>query len=148
MHSKLPNAKAAEFYQFMLNPPTEVYVKWLPEEHYECHLVRHSNDSPIGDLIYFDQNIGGVHRMKFHAVIRIAEKPNHILFQMQKFGVALPGYLELKFQDTFDGLLLTEEIRIGFRGLGKNCFCQAKFLPLILNENRPLYFERGPVFLI
>ena len=40
---------------------------------------------------------------------------------MRKFGINLPGYLELDFLDTADGLVLTETLRIGFNGFGKIC---------------------------
>jgi hypothetical protein len=73
----------------------------------------------VGDLIFFDQHISPKHRLTFHAITRVAKRPNHILFQMRKFGMNLPGYLELQFTDTSEGLLLTETIRIGFGGFGK-----------------------------
>ena len=119
MKSVLPNAKASVYYDFMVNPPPETYAHWLPEEHYEFHVVKHSVKTPVGDSYYFDQNIGKRHRMKFHALMRVADKPNRILFQMRKFGINLPGYLELHFYDTAEGLLLTETIRIGYNGFGK-----------------------------
>ena len=120
-HSKLPNAKADEFYNFIINAPAEVYANWLPEEHYEFRVVKRSNKSPIGDLFYFDQNIGHKYRMKFYAIIRIASKSDRVVFQMRKYGINLPGYLALDFSDTAEGLLLTETLRIGLSGLGKIC---------------------------
>ena len=59
LHSKLPNAVALAFFEFMVNAPPEVYANWLPEEHYEFHIVKRSNKSPVGDLVkwtYFDRN--------------------------------------------------------------------------------------------
>ena len=112
-------AKESEFYDFMVNLPPKTYAHWLPEEHYEFHVVKHSEKTPLGDLYYFDQNIGKKHRMKFHAITRIVEKPNRILFQMRKYGINLPGYLELCFRDTAEGLHLTETIRIGYSGFSK-----------------------------
>jgi len=119
MQSKLPDSTATDFYNFMINPPAEVYAKWLPEEHYEFHIVKHSNNSPVDDLIYFDQNIGNKYRLKLYGIIREAHNPNRIVFQMRKFRLNLPGYLELEFLDSPEGLLLTETLRIGFRGIGK-----------------------------
>ena len=121
LHSKLPSAKAGEFYNFMINAPAEVYANWLPEEHYEFHVVKRSNKSPIGDLFYFDQNIGKKYRMKFYATIKVANKPNRIVFQMRKIGINLPGFLELDFANTADGISLTETLRIGLNGIGKIC---------------------------
>ena len=119
LQSKLPNAVALEFFEFMTNAPAEVYANWLPEEHYEFHVVKRCNTSPIGDLYYFDQNIGLKYRMKFFATVKEANPPNRIVVQIRKFGINLPGYLELDFLDTEDGLVLTETLRIGFHGVGK-----------------------------
>ena len=119
MKSKLSNAKAIDFFDFMVNPPPEIYRYWLPKEHHEFHVVKRSKNSPVSDLIYFDQHISPKHRLNFYAVIRLAKKPNRIIYQMQKFGINIPGYLDLKFTDTADGLMLTETIRIGFGGIGK-----------------------------
>jgi len=121
LKSTLPNAKADEFFDFMINAPSDVYANWLPEEHYEFHVAKRSNESPIGDLVYFDQNIGNKYRMKFYAIIKEANKPNRVVFQMRKYGIDIPGYLELEFTDTVDGLILTETLRIGFNGFGKLC---------------------------
>ena len=119
LKSTLPNARAEDFYDFMINAPADVYANWLPEEHYEFRVVKRSNESPIGDLVYFDQNIGHKYRMKFYATIKAANKPNRVVFQMRKFGIDIPGYLELDFSDTTEGLILTETLRIGFNGFGK-----------------------------
>lgn len=121
MKSVLPTAKATAFYDFMINAPQDIYKRWLPKEHHEFHIVKRGINSPIGDLIYSDQHIGNgvTHRLNFHALTRIAEKPNRVLFQMRKFGINLPGYLELMFCDTAEGLHLAETIRIGYKGFGK-----------------------------
>jgi len=119
MKSKLPNAKAEDFFNFMTNPPPAVYADWLPDEHYEFHLIKKGKSDPIGNFFYFDQNIGKKHRMKFHATIIAAERPNKVLYQMRKFGITLPGFLELEFENIPDGLALTEQIRIGFNGIGR-----------------------------
>jgi hypothetical protein len=119
LHSKLPNAKAYDFFNFMINAPAEVYAKWLPEEHNEFYIAKRSSKSPIDDLVYFDQNIGNKYRLKFHATIKIANKPNRVVFQMRKFGINLPAFLKLDFSDTAEGLLLTETLSIGLNGIGK-----------------------------
>jgi len=121
MQSKLSNAKANEFFDFMVNPPAEIYKNWLPKEHFKFLVVKQSNESPINDLVYYDQSIGNKYRLKFHAIIRIVDKPNNIVFQMRKFGINLPGFLELNFTDTSEELILTETLRIGFNGIGKVC---------------------------
>ena len=135
MNSRLPGAKAEQFYEFMINPPPEVYAKWLPGEHHKFHVVKHSKTPPVGDLIFFDQHISPRHRLKFHAVVREAKKPYSILFQMRKFGINLPGYLELSFNDTNQGLFLIEVINIGFYGAG------SAFDPLLRLVFNKSFFE-------
>jgi len=112
-------AKADEFFNFMINSPQDVYAKWLPEEHYEFYLISKGENEPMGNYFYFDQNINLKHRMKFHATIITVKRPTKIVFQMRKLGVNLPGFLDLEFEDTSSGLALTEQIRIGFKGIGK-----------------------------
>lgn len=121
LNSRLPGARAEDFFDFMVNAPQDVYKKWLPEEHYEYRIVKRSSESPVGDLVYFDQNIGLKYRMKFYAVAKEANKPNRIVCQIRKFGINLPSLLELDFIDTEGGLDLTETLRIGFNGFGKIC---------------------------
>ena len=136
LNSKLTNAKADGFFNFITNAPAEVYIKWLPEEHNEFYVVKRSDKSPIGDLVYFDQNIGNKYRLKFYAIIKNANKPNRVVFQMRKFGINLPGFLELDFSDTAEGLLLTETLRIGLNGIGKiiDPFIKIKFGKKFHNE--------------
>jgi hypothetical protein len=119
MTSQLSNAKSAEFFDFMLDPPPNIYSNWLPDEHHKFHVVKRNSQSPIGDLIYYDQRIGGKYRLNFYATVRVANRTNHIVYQMNKFGINLPGYLDLEFQDNPEGLSLKEEIRIGFNGFGR-----------------------------
>jgi hypothetical protein len=116
----------------MINPPPETYAHWLPEEHHKFHVVKHSNNPPVGDLIYFDQHISPKHRLTFYAVTRNADKPSHVLYQMRRFGINLPGYLELQFRDSAEGLRLDETIRVGFNGVGK-----------ILDPFLKLYFSKS-----
>jgi hypothetical protein len=118
MHSKLPDVKAEDFFDFMVNAPQNIYADWLPEEHHEFHLIREGKNAPTGNFFYFDQNIGRKHRMKFYATLIVAERPTKVVFQMRKFGITLPGFLDLTFEDNADSLVLTEQIRIGYRGIG------------------------------
>ena len=60
----MAGANAKDFFDFIISPPPEVYAKWLPEEHYEFHLIKKGKDAPVGNYFYFDQNIGKKHRMK------------------------------------------------------------------------------------
>jgi len=131
MKSSLSGANAGQFYEFMINPPPELYAQWLPNEHHEFHVVKYSKTTPVGDLIYFDQHISPKHRLNFHAITKTADKPNRIVFQMRKLGMNIPGYLELEFSDTSDGLLLIETVRIGFNGIGKTL---DSFLRIVFNK--------------
>lgn len=119
MTSELEDAKAEQFYAFMIEPVPEIYRHWLPEEHHEFYIVKRGKKTPVGDLIYYDQHISKSHRLAFNAIIRVAKKPDKIVMQMRKFGINLPAYLDLEFHDTPNHLLLKEEIRIGFGGVGK-----------------------------
>lgn len=119
MTSELSGAKAEQFYAFMINPIPEIYRHWLPEEHHKFYVVKHGRQTPIGDLVYYDQHISKSHRLNFYAIIRVAKNTNKIVFQMRKFGINLPAYLDLEFHDTTSHLFLKEEIRIGFDGIGK-----------------------------
>jgi len=119
MKSILPGAKAERFFDFMVNAQQDIYANWLPDEHYEFHLINEGKNAPVGNFFYFDQSIGKKYRMKFHATIVIAEHPKKVVYQMRKFGITLPGFLELNFEETADGIVLTEQIRIGFGGIGR-----------------------------
>ncbi len=115
----IPNAAAYSFYDFMTNPADEVYRKWLPGEHWEFHIVKKGDRTPLGDLVFYDEILGTrKHRLTFNAIITVADKPNRIVYQMRKFGLNLPGYLDISFTDTENGLALNHEVRIGWRGLG------------------------------
>ena len=135
MKSNLPGASAQQFYAFMINPLPEVYANWLPGEHHEFHIVKHSKTTPVNDLIYFDQYISPKHRLKFYATIKIANKPNRVVFQMRKYCINIPGYLELEFCDISGGLMLAETIRIGFEGIGK---VLDPFIRMVFNKS---FFE-------
>jgi len=135
MKSNLPGANAEQFYEFMINPPPEVYAHWLPNEHHVFHVVKYSKTTPVGDLIFFDQHISPKHRLKFFTVTKTANKPSRVVYQMRKFGVNIPGYLELEFCDASDGLLLIETIRIGYNSIGK---ALDPFIRMVFNKS---FFE-------
>ena len=120
IHERIPNADAAAFYDFMINPIPEVFCRWLPEEHHDFHIVKRSPTSPLGDLIYYDEILGSKkHRLAFYATISAAVAPNKIVFRMRKFGVNLPVYLDLEFSQDGDVLNVRHEVRIENDGLWK-----------------------------
>ena len=63
----IPNAKAEQFYDFMINPNDEQYNLWWAEEHHEFHIVKHGDNSHLGDIVYMNENLGKKHRLSFHA---------------------------------------------------------------------------------
>lgn len=115
----IPNATAESFYDFMINPTDDLYQKWLPEEHWVFHIVKKRQENHLGDLVFYDEILGTKkHRLTFYATIIIADRPNKIVYQMHKFGLKLPGYLDIEFINTSHGISLKHEVRIGWHGVG------------------------------
>jgi len=113
----LQNANSSAFYDFMVNPRRELLRQWLPEEHREFRVVKRSKSSPVGDLVYYDEILGSKKfRLVFYALIIDAVKPHRIVFQMRKFGLNLPAFLDLEFEQDGDSLKLKHEVRIGGGG--------------------------------
>jgi hypothetical protein len=59
------------------------------------------------------------HRLKFHAVVTVADRPNRITWQMKKAGLRLPAFVTLELHDSPEGVQLKHELRIGYSGVGK-----------------------------
>ena len=119
VHLRISKATAESFYSFLTNPTDDLYQKWLPDEHWAFHTVKKGGKSPLGDLVYFDEILGNKkYRLTFYATITKAEKPNRIFWQMRKFALNLPGYLEISFVDTSAGLAIKHEVKIGWPGVG------------------------------
>jgi len=109
----IPGAKAEAFYDFMVDPDQELFRRWLPEEHRVFRVVRRSATSPLGDLIYYDEYLGGrKHRLAFQATIVKAERPGRVVYRMRKLGVDIPAYLDLALAQDGDALRLRHEVRI------------------------------------
>jgi len=115
----VPGATAKQFYEFETNPNDEQYQAWWPGEHLQFHITKRGDKKHIGDEVFFDEYLGKGRRLKFRAIVVVAEYPNKIVWQMKAAGLRLPAFLELSFQDSPDGLLLCHELRIGFDGIGK-----------------------------
>jgi len=118
MKSELPNGKAEQFYDFMINPSDEAYSSWLPE-HHQYHVVKCGKNRPVGNIVFFDQHISPKHRLKSYAKVIIADRPHEMTVQVRRMGINLPMFVSLKFTDTEKGLLLEEELRAGYKGMGK-----------------------------
>jgi len=128
----VPNAKAEDFYNFMINPSTERYSGWWPGEHLEFYIVKPGNQNHVGDIVFMDEYLGSNRRLTFHAQVRRAKRPNQIVWQMKKMGLLLPAYVNLVLKDSPKGLLIKHELRIGYKGIGR-----------ILDPLITLYFNKS-----
>ena len=115
----VPNACAEQFYDFMINPTDERYGTWWPGEHLQFHIVKHGDSNHFGDEVFMDEYLGKNHRLVFHAVVVVAERPYKITWQMKKVGIRLPAIVTLELNDSAEGVKLKHELRIGFSGIGK-----------------------------
>jgi hypothetical protein len=115
----IPNAKAACFYDFMINPCDERYSGWWQGEHLQFHIAKHGDENHLGDVVFMDEYIGKHRRLTFFAVVVTANRPNIIEWQMKKAGLRLPAVVTLELRDSEEGIELKHELRIGYTGIGK-----------------------------
>ena len=91
----VPNARAEQFYDFMINPTNERYSQWWQGEHLQFHIVKHGGDDHCGDVVFMDEwltsSSGKRHRLTFHAAVKEANRPHKITWQMKK-GIHLPEF--------------------------------------------------------
>jgi len=113
------NAKAEQFYDFMINPCDERYSEWWPGEHLQFHIVKHSSENHVGDIVFVDEYLGKNRRLIFYGIVITASYPNKIEWQMMKAKLPLPAILELELNDTNEGVRVKHELRIGYSGIGK-----------------------------
>jgi len=117
------NARAEQFYDFMINPTDERYSLWWQSEHLQFHIVKHGSDSHLNDVVFMDEWLtnsnGKRHRLTFHAVVKAADRAQKITWQMKKVGMRLPAFVTLELTDSAGGVELKHELRIGFGGIGK-----------------------------
>ena len=115
----VPNARAEQFYEFMINPSDERYSAWWQGEHLHFHIVKHGNENHLGDFVFMDEYLGQNHRLVFYAVVITTDHPNKITWQMKKSGLRLPAFVTLELSDSPGGVKLKHELRIGYSGMGK-----------------------------
>ena len=115
----VPNARAEQFYDFMIDPCDQRYSEWWPGEHLQFHIVKHGNENHLGDVVFMDEYLGKSRRLTFSAVVVTASHPNKIEWQMKKAKLRLPAVVELELSDTVEGVRLKHELRIGYSGIGK-----------------------------
>ena len=135
----VPNATAEQFYNFMINPDSQRYSEWWPEEHLEFRIVKRGNENHLGDEVYYDEYLGEKRRLAFFAVVVTATRPNQIVWQMKKMGVRLPAFLDLEMRDSSEGLRIRHELRIGYSGIGS---IFDPFIRLYLNESFKAALEK------
>jgi hypothetical protein len=110
------NAKAEQFYNFMINPNDKSYNEWWADEHLQFRITKIGDENHLGDHVYFDEYLGKKRRLKFHAIVVTAEKPNKIIWQMKMAGIKLPCYVILELTDKSDGVLVKHELTLGYKG--------------------------------
>jgi len=113
------NATAEQFYDFMINPNDKKYSEWWAEEHLQFHITKKGDKYHLGDYVYFDEYLGSKRRLKFHAVVAVADKPNKIMWQMKVIGLKTPFYVILGLINKTDGVYVSHELRLGYSGLGR-----------------------------
>ena len=115
----VPNAQAKDFYDFMINPTDERYSAWWPGEHLQFHIVKRGKKCHTGDVVFMDEYLMGRRRLTFYATVKKAKRPKQIIWQMKKFGLNLPAYVNFKLKDTDEGLEIKHELRLGYKNAGK-----------------------------
>jgi len=135
----VPNAKAEQFYDFMINPTDERYSAWWPGEHLQFHIVKKGDENHLGDLLFMDEYLGKNHRLTFKAVIIEAVRPYKIMWQMKKLGLRLPARVTLSLKDSPGGVEVGHELQIGFKGPGK---LLDPFIKLYFNKSFRAALER------
>ncbi|MCL2355955.1 MAG: hypothetical protein FWC70_02190 [Defluviitaleaceae bacterium] len=113
------NARAEQFYDFMINPTDERYSAWWPGEHLQFHIVKRGDENHLGDIVFMDEYLGTGRRLTFFAVVVTANRPFEITWRMKKAGLRLPAYVTLGLKDTPEGVHVRHELRIGYSGFGR-----------------------------
>ncbi len=135
----VPGATEERFYDFMIDPNTEKYHAWWPEEHLRFELVRRGGSAHLGDEVFYDELVGENHKLAFRAIVTTANRPGKLVWQMKKAGVSLPARLCLEFCDAADGLRIRHELKTGFSGIGKML---DPFLRLYINKSFLIALEK------
>ena len=112
------NAKIEQFYDFMINPTDQKYNEWWSEEHLQFHITKKGNENHLGDHVYFDEYLGKKRRLKFHAVVVTADRPNKIVWQMKMAGIKMPFYVKLELINKSDSVTVKHELNLGYSGIG------------------------------
>jgi hypothetical protein len=106
----------ADVAAFMLNCTDADYQNWWPGTHLAFHTIRRV-PGDVGNLVLFDEYVGR-RRLRFEGVVVEHIPSKRIAWQMKKV-VKLPGWLILSFTDNAEGVTITHELAVGFKGGGR-----------------------------
>ena len=101
---------------FMLNCTDADYQRWWPGTHLAFHTIKRF-PGYIGNRVRFDEYVGR-RRLKFDAVVTVAEPGRRIVWQM-KWLFRLPAWLILEFEPRPGGVRLIHTLQAGYAGIGR-----------------------------
>lgn len=102
-------------FSFLVDPNDSAYQDWWPGIHLKFHTLRGTPGS-VGSLVYMDEYVGK-RRVCMTGVVSEAEPGKRITWQFKAL-IRLPVWLRLELEDDNHGVVITHEIRAGFRGIG------------------------------
>lgn len=112
----VPGALPRTLYELMIHPTDEAYRRWWPGTHFAFHVRRRDRwTSPIGDLVRMDERVGW-RRLRFDAVVRVAEPARRIVWHLRMGGVPVPAWLDITLRETPSGTRVEHELRLGWTG--------------------------------
>ena len=106
-----------DVYDFLINCTDTQYQRWWLGTHLAFHTIKRTPTN-IGNLVYMDEYVGDFH-LKFYAVVKEVVPNRTITWQMRKFGVLLPAWLNLNLSDTDTGITIIHSVSAGFHGIGR-----------------------------
>ncbi len=116
----VPNAKAKQFYDFMIEPNSKTYHEWFPEEHKEFYIKKRSNnENHLGDKTYVDESLDEKYRIRFSGLVTKVTPSTSIEWKMTFLGIVLPAVLTIDFNDSDKGVVVVHKLEIGYKGIGK-----------------------------
>jgi predicted transport protein len=125
------NASAEQFYDFMINPNDKNYNEWWAEEHIQFHITKKGDKNHLGDNVYFDEYLGKKRKLKFHAVVIVADRPNKIIWQMKIASLKSPFFVKFELTEKLNKVIVKHELMLGYEGIGSIC---DSFIGLVFNK--------------
>jgi hypothetical protein len=109
----VPNLRAGDVTEFMVNCNDQQYQNWWKGVHVAFHTMKRFAAN-VGNLVVFDEYVGE-HRLKFKAVLERYEPETAMVWRMKKV-ILLPAWLRLSLENVSEGVQITHSVRIGFGG--------------------------------